>query len=85
MISAHPKKAGLRTYIGFVFSWDNGASTGTPDCADESPTFTRVYQSEQPLTEPPRTMKVSLPLAYCDKKECHREKVPTPEGFHLVE
>jgi hypothetical protein len=87
MIAAQPKKAGFKTYIGFVFSCDMNGQTGTPDCPDDSVgDFRMLYKSEQPFTPPPSRMKVSLPLAYCDnKKGCLREKVPTPEGFRPVE
>lgn len=84
MISAQPKKAGLKTYSGFVFSCDLGGSTGTYGCPDDTPLITILYQSEQPLTPSPNTLKISLPLPYCDKEECSREQVPTLEGFRPV-
>jgi type II secretory pathway pseudopilin PulG len=86
MITAQPTKAGLKTYIGFVFSCDMDSHTGTADCPDDTAgDFIMLYKSEQPFTPPPSRMKVSLPLAYCDIKGCLREKVPTPEGFRPVE
>lgn len=86
MITAQPTKPGLQTYIGFVFTCYMQPDIGTPDCPDETVGhFSMLYKSEQPLTPPPSTMEVSLPLAYCNIKGCLREKVPTPEGFRPVE
>lgn len=86
MISAQPNKAGLRTYIGFIFTCSD-PTTGGSDCAHESVTFSMLYESEQPLTPPPNRLrlKVSLPFAPCQWRGCLREKVPTPEGFRPVE
>lgn len=84
MISAQPKKAGLKTYIGFILPCDTSANHGTPDCPDDAPYLMILYESEQPLTPPPSTMKVSLPLAFCDTGECNRKQIPTPEGFRSV-
>lgn len=85
MISARPKKPGLKTFIGFMFTCYD-ASTGGSDCGHESLAFSMLYESEKPSTLPPHIMKVSLPLDFCGlKRGCLREKVPTPEGFRPVE
>ncbi len=83
MITAQPKKAGLKTYIAFVVSCMD-PSTGGSDCEHESVTFAITYQSEQPLTLPPTRLKVSLPLAYCPQEGCLRRQFPIPEGFHPI-
>lgn len=85
MIAAHPKKDGIKTIVGFIFNC-NELSGGT-DCQHEPSIFTRFYESEQPYTPPPNELrlKVSLPLAYCERIGCLGEQIPTPEGFRLVE
>lgn len=86
MITAQPKQVGLKTYIGFIFSCYD-PSTGGSDCEHEGLTFTMTYQSEQSLTPPPTRLKlkVSLPFAYCAKRGCLHQQVPTPEGFRLIQ
>ena len=85
MISGQPKKAGSKTFVGFIFSCEDPTTGGT-DCSHESLTFSMLYESKQPSTPPPNRLKVSLPLAPCGfKRGCLREKVPTPEGFRPVE
>lgn len=86
MIAAHPKRDGLKTIVRFIFNCSD-LSTGGTDCQHEPLIFTRLYESEQPSTPPPNELrlKVSLPLAYCERIGCLGEQIPTPEGFRLVE
>jgi hypothetical protein len=85
MISAQPKKAGMKTFLGFVFGCID-QSTGGSDCEHESLTFSIVYESEIPSIPLPNKLKVSLPLDFCDmKRGCLREKIPPIKGFRLVE
>ena len=86
MIAAYPKRDDLKTIVRFIFNC-NDESTGGADCSHESLTFTRLYESEEPSTPPPNELrlKVSLPLAYCERIGCLGEQIPTPEGFRPVE
>lgn len=84
MMTAHPRKAGLKTYIAFVFSCSKGYQMGTPDCPDDGLTSGMFYESEQPLNLPPNRLRleVDLPFPPCDRTGCIGEQIPTPEGFH---
>lgn len=84
MITAQPRKAGLKTYIAFVFTCSQGGQMGTPDCPDDGLTSGMFYESEQPLTLPPNRLKleVSLPFPPCNRTGCIGEQISTPEGFH---